>query len=346
MMRWTFPIGFSSLALLGLLALGFREREARTPVGNLTTTSYPYEGEQFTKFVADSYRVKGSGKAEDFYSWFDRGFKDQTGSDPSAFLAKQKEAIAADKDVAKKAAAEQALGGTIHRLIKKIIPKFSLQRGFEFYNTEALGERQCFLQSVLVCGLLQEAGVDSGVAMVYKNIAGQETNNGHAVAVARLSDGKDVLVDCSDPVPFVQQKGLYLRDGEKSYVYVRPQYDGVSGTISSYAEEAGGKDLKPERVALLDVPFVNSMFDYYRGERTPRGFFETPSTKAGLELSAVFLEKSVQDNPKNPLAVYMLGHVYQKLGKSGEAKDRYVAAKALYAEAGWIPQGMKDALSQ
>src|SRR4029079_16762051 len=95
-------------------------------------------------------------------------------------------------DANERAEAEQVLGGTIHRIIKKVIPKFSLQHGFEFYQAKDLGERQCFLQSVLVSGLLQRAGIDSGVVMVYKNIAGEATNNGHAVAVARLTNGDDI----------------------------------------------------------------------------------------------------------------------------------------------------------
>ena len=86
------------------------------------------------------------------------------------------------------------------------------------------------------------------------------------------------------------------------------------------------------------------MFDYYRGERTQGGFFETPTTTEGLQQSAVFLQKSVKENPRNPLAVYMLGHIYQKLGRTDAAISQYLAARDLYERAGWTPQGLKDAL--
>ena len=309
------------------------------------SASFPYESEQFTKFVSDSYKVKGSGSPSDFYDWFDAGFNQLIGSKPLDYLTAEKAKIAAIHDPAAKAEEEQNLGISIHRAVKKVIPKFSLQHGFEFYQAKDLGERQCFLQSVLVCGLLQKAGVDAGVVMVYKNITGQATNNGHAVAVERLSNGKDVLVDCSDPTANVQHQGLFMRDGENDYIYVNPQYDNANNQITSYRQEATTEDITPHTLSTLDIPFINSQFDYYRGERTQGGFFETPTTKAGLEQSAVYLKKSIQENPKNPLAVYMLGHIYEKLGRTDAGMSQYLAARDLYQRDGWIPQGVKDALA-
>jgi tetratricopeptide (TPR) repeat protein len=344
-MKWSVPIGIAALALCAFLVLGFAPpKQAKTPKP-AKAASYPYKSDQFTKFVADSYKVKGSGGPEDFYSWFDSSFKDVAGADPSTYVAEQRARIQAIKDPAKRSEAEQELGGNIHHFIKKVIPKFSLQNGFEFYKAKDLGQRQCFLQSVLVSGLLQKAGVNSGVVMVYKNITGQSTNNGHAVAVERLSNGKDVLVDCSDPQPNVEHQGLFLRDAEKDYLYVNPQYDGSTGIINAYREEGTTKDLAPRSLSTLDIPFIYSMFDYYRGERTPGGFFETPTNKAGLEKSAAYLRKAIQENPRNPLAVYMLGHIYQKLGKTDAAASQYLAARDLYDRYGWIPQGVVDALA-
>jgi hypothetical protein len=306
---------------------------------------YPYESDQFTKFVSESYKVKGSGESQDFYSWFDAGFTSLAGVSPKDYFAMEKARIATIKDPTLRAAEEQRLGADIHHFVKKIIPKFSLQHGFEFYQAKDMGERQCFLQSVLVTGLLQRAGIDCGVVMVYKNIANQSTNNGHAVAVERLSNGKDVLVDCSDPTPNVEHKGLFMRDGEKDYIYVNPQYDGDSGIITAYRQEGMTSDLRPRDLATLDLAFIYSMFDYYRGERTQGGFFETPSTDAGLAESAAFLNKSVQENPRNPLAVYMLGHVYVKMKRQDAGMSQYLAAKDLYERDGWVPQGVVDALA-
>lgn len=336
------------LLLVG--AVGFREMvrpvlasgNFRKPQSS-TDPSFPYQSPQFTKFVSDSYAVKGSGSPTDFYSWFNQGFKDVAGAEPNLFLVSEKKRISSLNGV-ERVKAQIALGGNIHRIVKKVIPKFSLQNGFEFYKAKDLGQRQCFLQSVLVSGLLQRAGVPAGVVMVYKNIQGQATNNGHAVSVERLSDGTDILVDCSDPTPNVEHQGLFLRCAPKDYIYVNPSYVGDTGIIKGYAQEGGGPVLKPHQLGLLDLAFISSMFDYYRGERTPGGFFETPTTQAGLTASAKFLQKSIQENPNNPLAVYMLGHVLQKLGEKDRAASQYLASRDLYSRYGWVPQGVQDAL--
>jgi hypothetical protein len=350
MMNGSVAFGLSAMALGLVLSVCLTPTERpyapirpKTPVA-AKSASFTYESPQFTSFVSDSYKVKGSGSPNDFYGWFDTGFAQLNGATPTNFLAAEKKKIGGLTDPNEKEAAEVALASTIHHSIKKVIPKFSLQHGFEFYQAKDLGERQCFLQSVLVCGLLQKAGVDAGVVMVYKNIAGQATNNGHAVAVARLSNGKDVLVDCSDPEPFVEHQGLFMRDGENDYIYVNPQYEASGGIISAYRQEGTQKDLSPRSLSTLDIPFINSQFDYYRGERVQGGFFETPTTREGLSQSAVFLKKSIKENPKNPLAVYMLGHIYQKLGKSDAGMSQYLAARDLYADDGWVPQGVRDAL--
>ena len=62
---------------------------------------------------------------------------------------------------------------------------------------------------MIIAGLAQDMGVNAGVVMVYKNIEGAPTNNGHAVALFKLAEGKDIIVDASDPIPFVEQKGLF-----------------------------------------------------------------------------------------------------------------------------------------
>lgn len=336
MVRWTWPLGLGAVALAALgMGLG-------RPRVRLEDASYPFGSPAFSHFVADSYKSGNAGSAKQFFDWFNSHFKAQAGAAPEAYLAKRKLEIDALREPGAKGGAQMKLGGDLHRIIKKTIPKFSLERGFEFYNTAQLGERQCFLQSVLVAGLLQKAGVRAGVAMVYKNIEGQATNNGHAVAIARLADNRDVIVDCSDPTPFVEQKGLFLRNGEKSYLYVEPVY-GASHTISAY--RGNGTVLSPGAVAMLDVAFIDSQFDYYRGERAEHGIFDAHPTPAGLQRSAAFLRKSIQENPANPLAVYMLGNVYRKLGNKDLARRQYQQAQVLYAKDGWLPQGLTDALA-
>jgi hypothetical protein len=66
-----------------------------------------------------------------------------------------------------RAAAERQVCADLHKSIKSRIPRFSLDRGFEFRHTVGRGERQCFLQSVVIASLLQRAGIPAGVAMVF-----------------------------------------------------------------------------------------------------------------------------------------------------------------------------------
>ncbi len=227
--------------------------------------------------------------------------------------------------------------------MKAVIPKFSLERGFEFANTVRLGERQCLLQSVLISGVLQQLGLRSGVAMVWRNERGQESNLGHVVTVLRLTGGRDVLVDASDKSPFMRHQGLLVRDTAgpgAPYRFVRPRY-ADDDTITAYT---AGKDvLGPAKVGLLDAAYVRSQFDYYRGERAPGGFIG-PSTPEGLTRSARFLERAVKLSPANPLATYVLGHVYRKQGRLELARRQYELAGRLYRAAGHVPAGVADAL--
>jgi len=68
-------------------------------------------------------------------------------------------------------------------------------------------------------------------------------------------------------------------------------------------------------------------------------------TPAGLEAEAVFLRRSIQACPRNPLAVYMLGRVYAKQGKTALARQQITNAHNLYAQAGHIPSGEREMLA-
>jgi hypothetical protein len=235
---------------------------------------------------------------------------------------------------------EVALSARLHRLVKSAIPRFSLDRGFEFSNTVAFGERQCFLQSVIIAGFLQKAGVHAGVVMVYRNIRGEESNNGHAVTLVKLSNGHDLIVDASDPVPFVEQQGLFIRD--RGYIYVKPVYEKRGHTILYYIAAANGRKIASSRADTLDYDFIRSQFYYYRGERAPGGVFAQKKTKAGLLASARALQRSVRLSPGNPLAVYMLGRAMNSLGDAGRADMLFVKAYRLYSGYGWVPAGAKE----
>jgi hypothetical protein len=173
-------------------------------------------------------------------------------------LAHVRQDLGRIKEPDRRAEAEAALGARLYRLVKTMIPRFSLDRGFEFTNVVRYGERQCFLQAVLIASLLQRMSVDAGVVMVYRSVHGQESNNGHAVTLLRLANGQDVIVDASEREPFAHQKGLFVRCG--GYQYVEPVFAHGSGRIIRYRLTSGKGLVENSRVQTLDLPFLHSQF--------------------------------------------------------------------------------------
>lgn len=310
-------------------------------------TRYPYHSAAFTRFVADSYRAAGTGKPDAFYRWMDHARQrgaapfSATNGDWSGVLAAERRALARLADPAARAQREIALCVRLHRTIKMIIPRFSLDRGFEFTNTVKFGERQCFLQSVTIAGMLQSMDIEAGVVMVNHNIAGQPTNNGHAVTLVRLANGQDVLVDASDPEPFAKQRGLFVAMPGGEDAYVAPVYALNSAKIPTFTLVRGNRRITPRLVGPLPVAFLRSQFDYYRGERAPGGILAKNKTTAGLEASARFLRAAVREYPRNPLAVYQLGRVYVRQSKTEAARAQFASALRLYQGFGWVPPGAR-----
>jgi len=320
---------------------------AQLPAVGQTDNSYPYRGGRFAQLVTESYREGKAGDQRLFFEWLDKGYREsqlclsgEAGAGVNGLIGCEKQELASISDASKKADAEIALGARLHKLVKAIIPKFSLERGFEFYNTEKHGERQCFLQSVLIAALLQDMGVNAGVAMVCKNSRGEETNNGHAVVLMKLSDGRDIIVDASEPQPFAHQQGLLVALND--YQYVEPVYEAGSYRIQEYTSASGGKTLATADVAPLDYDFIRSQFYYYRGERAPAGVLSKSRTKSGLKQSEKYLRTSVTICPRNPLALYMLGKTYLAEGNAKQARDTFQRARKLYSQFGWVPQSLWD----
>ena len=299
--------------------------------------------------MSESCAYVGSGSPEDFYKWFESAYQQTRfpiGSNPGLGLVDalnaEKQELGRISDRSERADAEAELGARVHRLIKRTITHFSLDRGFEFRNVIKYSERQCFLQSVLIAGLLQRAGVNAGVAMVYKNIQGQETNNGHAVTLVKLSDGQDIIVDASEPEPYARHKGIF--GGSVSYRYIDPVYEKNSDRIDYYVAASRGTRISPAHLMPLDIDFLRSQFWFYRGERAPGGLLASVKTKEGLAESARALETSVRICPRNPLAEFALGRVYRMQGSSEQARVSFESAYKLYQKFGWIPAGPKEYL--
>ena len=341
----TLPILAAALCLTGLPLTAAHAKSAHSQ-GAHGDARFEYHGPVFTQFLVDSYTENNQGDPRQFYTWFDNATKPflENNMTLNAALAEKRSELARISDPKAKAAKELEIGAWTHKLIKKSIPKFSLDRGYDFTNTVAHGERQCFLQSVLISSLLQKMGMDAGVVMVARNMAGQTTNNGHASAILRLSNGKDVLVDASEPEPFARHQGLFAYNIAKgSSQYINSNFEGTSGVILSYQGQPTNAKVATSQIRTLSVPFLRSQFEYYRGERTIGGLILTPLTAKGLATEESRLQKAVRLCPQNPLAVYMLGRVSMRMGKKDAAKAQLTAANALYAHAGWVPDGMTEA---
>jgi len=312
---------------------------------------YAYLSERFRQLVAESYAIAGGGKPDGFYTYMDKacrssphGLADKDNLALPELLRSRRAQLSHISDAAKRTRSEIAACEWLHHLVKSAIPRFSLDRGFEFHNVVRFGERQCFLQSVLIAGLLQETGVDAGVVIVYRNERGEESNNGHAVALVKLSDGTDVIVDASDPDPFAPHRGLFVRTSD--YAYAVPAYEAGSSRIAVYVLPSNGRRLAPAQVRTLDFAFLRSQFYYYRGEREPGGIMSSGRRASGLRESERCLRTSVELCPANPLATYMLGRVYLAEGKVGQARTALQTTYRLYERFGWVPEGPRQYLAQ
>ena len=337
----------NSLGTLQTISMSTKNNVGYAGIPNMPEQErYPYKGHNFTAFVTESMRLDNAGEAAEFYRWMDKAYLDSglhlNASDESLDHALQLKKQELDRTTipGHRAAKEVALCAKVHKLIKTVIPKFSLDRGFEFRNVVRLGERQCFLQSVLIAGLLQSMDIDAGVEMVYRNERGQETNNGHAVTLVKLSNGRDIIVDASDKLPFARQRGLFVRCAD--YQYVDPVF-GIDSSKILYYHSAGEADNIPtNQVRTLGVDFLNSQFWYYRGERVEGALLSSARTATGLAAARNSLNTSVKYCPENPLAMYMLGRVYLLEGNMAQARRHIESAYRLYYEFGYVPQGPRE----
>jgi hypothetical protein len=340
----------TNLALMLVLGNGMAGPAAS---GQLTaapispTDRYAYGSSAFSAFVNDSFRIpQGAAK---FYNWLASAygakavhFADKPHLTLQQYLAFKKQDIAATTDIGRRVNKERAFAAGLHRTIKAVLPTFSLDQGFEFRNAVNKGERQCFLQSVLISSLLQAGGVPAGVATVNRNVEGQETNNKHAICIARLANGHDLIVDASEDKPFVRQKGLFLNT-VIGYKFVSPVYE-TDSTIVAYHGFDNAKTFSVAEILPLNRNFIRSQFEYYRGERTKGGVMASIKTQQGIAAAEYHLAKSVELCPENPLAVYMLGKVQTWQHESAQAHATLEDAMRLYAQDGWIPPDERQAL--
>lgn len=311
------------------------------PASSVTPAQIPFGGPAFKALVDDSYRVAGNGTSADFFSWWDQALVSSTGGDAQAWIdgAKARLATATDKNET-----ERLLGEEMHGIIKKTIRKFSLDRGYEFANVPILNERQCLLQATLIASMLQAAGVNAGLVMVWSNEQGQTSNLGHVATIETLDDGSRFLVDASEPYPHAKHLGLFmLNPKSRSYAFVNVSYDDA-GKITGYSRASDHGVVDGSTLLPLDRAYVRSQFDFYRGERSIGGLLAKNKTAAGLANSEQFLRSSLHESPDNPLAAFSLARVYAMENRPDLARSTLAKALALYRQFGWVPPGAPGVL--
>jgi tetratricopeptide (TPR) repeat protein len=298
-----------------------------------------YGGPEFAGLVAESYRYAGDDGLVPFTRWLEEAYASKTGGQLARAIHDARARVQAAPTAGERAARELDAARWLHGVVKAVLPHFNVDRGHEFANAVRYGERQCFLQSVLLASLLQAVGVPAGVFMVWQNPEGQKSNNGHATAFAVLSTGHSVLVDASYREPFVPHRGVFARAGGR-YRFLEPVH-GDGRRIEAY--RSGGRRWETRAVVGLDLEFLRSQFHYYRGERAPGGPLSSRPTAEGLAEAARFLREAQRVAPGNALAVYMLGNVYRRQGSLAEAREQYRRAYHLYAAYGHVPTGPAQA---
>lgn len=333
------------LPTLGIAGESLMRQNQTTTQAQVSRATLSYQSAGWNTLVSDSYNLLGN-NTRPFSQWLEAAYRGTTkahlgkyGNLEEALQFRKAELKAAKGEA--RVILERKTGAWLHKMTKAIIPKFSLERGFEFVYMVKNGERQCLLQSVLIAALAQRMGMDVGIAMVWRNDTGRVSNLGHVTAVVRLSNGLDTLIDASDPEPFFKHQGLLMRDGS-DYRFLEPQYD-KNGNILEYKRTKDGVNLKPRQVESLSYNYIRSQFEFYRGERAVGGFIG-PSTPSGLAESALHLTKAIGLEPANALALYVLALVERKQEKPYRA--RLEQAAALYERYGFMPEGVKTALAQ
>lgn len=337
-----------SIIMAGAAVIGFLTAACMAPASTNwpKIDRFPYRSAQFTHFLTESELWCKPSESHDYYVWMDKAYANCDRKFPGKEHLSLEELLKLKRaqfdrieNPVQRAETEVAFSAWVHHMVKGVIPRFSLDRGFEYCNVIRYGERQCFLQSTLITGILQSVGFDAGVVMVYRNPMGQESNNGHAVVLLKLPDGRDIIVDASEPDPFYKPQGIFVKDPD--YRYVNPVYVDNSSRIKYYLTQADSRVLATTQVLPLDYGFVRSQFWYYRGERAKGALLASRPTPEGLAEAENALQQSVKFCSKNPLSVYMLGRVYYSEGKIQHSKTAFKDAYDLYTRFGWLPDGPK-----
>lgn len=207
-----------------------------------------------------------SAELQIFYGWLEET-SNQNGIDSFVkALARHKSQLEAFTDLQERVVLEIATARWLHKTVRVVINRICLERNYQRAYPNSHEHQQGLLQSVLLAALMHEVGLNSGVVGVWMDQEGHLNEGSHTVALLRLANGRDLLVDAVSPEPFPRHKGIYIWDAQKGeYGRVETCY-ALDVVIVGYLRFCEGKALLPAEVAPLDLPYLYSQFARSRGE--------------------------------------------------------------------------------
>lgn len=281
--------------------------------------------------MQDSITITKTSSTSDFYTWYDSSLAKlyiPTGLKDDSLNPEQKTNL------------QIAFAKELYNWIKKTLPRYSLDKGFELTNAALHSQRQCFLQAIILTSILHKNNIDAAIAMVNLNDNGSETNNGHAIVILKLPNGNDIILDGSAVTPFMNHLGIFVNTPD-GYLYVKPVYMMGSNQISYYSSTADSQIIPTSSIIIFDLNFLRSQIYYYRGEQAKNGSISEKPNKKGLSNSLIYLKIAYQYCPNNPLVLYILSKTYDLLDDNENASAWKTKAKNKYSSYGWVPVQLK-----
>jgi len=207
----------------------------------------PYRAATGRDLVSQVYAKRPVQNPLELLDRFEAAYRAQWGEALAEALARHRTQLAGFSDLKETVALQLASAAWLHRMVQRVVshPRPKPKSAFD-----PPGLWACISPwSVLLTGLLQELGLDAGIALEVR---------GRAVTILRLASGHDVLLDAANPTPFSQPGALLIWDSlAQDYRWVEVGYE-ADGSITSYTRQGDAWLLRPSDITPLSPAFLRS----------------------------------------------------------------------------------------
>lgn len=352
-------VRFSAWALCACLLIalfGCSPRKAAynptyVPVQRRKPTSpatFRYENAEFRGIVADSYRVTRKGSPTKFYRIIESRLRQQVGKPWLKFAWERRYAQNRITDLEKRAEFQEQTIEIIHRAVRAIAPKSDRYSGFEFAYMASRKTRDALSQTVLAATLLQDCGIKAGVTVVFKRSGGDYVNFDYPVAIAKLANYRDRLVDLTTSIVSPQHLGVLLVNQENyDYIALSPSYERQTGRIEAYVKQTGTRPtLSARYTSTLDINYVDSLFDVNRALFIKDGLKSLTPSDSALKLTISYLKRAIEKCGENAISTHLLAQTYELLGDRNQAGSYFRDAYSMYQRYGFVPEGVEASMAR